>query len=279
MSANSTTPADGKFAFYEYNPSIAAAGIFAILFLITTIIHIFQAAKKKTVYLVPFLIGGCFEWIGYATRIVSAKNQTSLGIYIISTLGLLLAPALFAASIYMILGRIILLTHGEHLAPIRASRLTKIFVTGDVLAFLLQCFGGSLQTKASTLNLGKDIVLVGLIGQIGFFGLFMVTSAIFHKRIVANPTQASMMSPWQKNIFALYAASGLILIRSIFRVAEFASGRDSALQKTEVYLYVFDAVLMLFVMIIFNVVHPGAIIGRKKDTELMQLSDQEISDA
>jgi hypothetical protein len=54
---------------------------------------------------------------------------------------LLLAPALFAASIYMVLGRIIRLTDGEAYSLIRVSRLTKIFVAGDVLSFLVQSTG------------------------------------------------------------------------------------------------------------------------------------------
>ena len=45
---------------------------------------------------------------------------------------ILIAPTLFAASIYMELGRIILLVDGEHHAIIRKRWLTKIFVVGDV---------------------------------------------------------------------------------------------------------------------------------------------------
>jgi hypothetical protein len=51
---------------------------------------------------------------------------------------LLVAPALFAASIYIILGRIILLTDGEKHSLIRQKWLTKVFVAGDVLSFLMQ---------------------------------------------------------------------------------------------------------------------------------------------
>lgn len=54
---------------------------------------------------------------------------------------ILIAPALMAASIYMILGRIILLTKGEHLSAIKQRWLTKIFVTGDVISLLLQGSG------------------------------------------------------------------------------------------------------------------------------------------
>ena len=55
---------------------------------------------------------------------------------------LLVAPALFAASIYIILGRIILLVDGERHSPIRQSRLTLTFVLGDVLSFMTQAAGG-----------------------------------------------------------------------------------------------------------------------------------------
>jgi len=57
------------------------------------------------------------------------------------TLLLLIAPALFAASIYMELGRIIELVDGEAHAMIRKRWLTKLFVCGDVLSFTLQMAG------------------------------------------------------------------------------------------------------------------------------------------
>jgi RTA1 like protein. len=54
---------------------------------------------------------------------------------------LLIAPALFAASIYMELGRIIIMVKGEQFALIRVNWMTKIFVAGDVLSFLMQASG------------------------------------------------------------------------------------------------------------------------------------------
>lgn len=61
--------------------------------------------------------------------------------YIGQSLMLLLAPALFAASVYMILGRIIRMLNADSLSLIRPSWLTKIFVTGDVLSFFIQSGG------------------------------------------------------------------------------------------------------------------------------------------
>ena len=61
--------------------------------------------------------------------------------YIIQSLLILLGPTLFAASIYMILGRIMRLTNGEAHSIIRVNWVTKIFVLGDVLSFLAQSGG------------------------------------------------------------------------------------------------------------------------------------------
>jgi hypothetical protein len=59
----------------------------------------------------------------------------------VQTLLLLVAPALFAASVYMSLSRIITLADGEERALIKRRWLTKFFVGGDVVSFLLQMGG------------------------------------------------------------------------------------------------------------------------------------------
>lgn len=61
------------------------------------------------------------------------------------TLLLLVSPALFAASIYMILGRIIALVEGGKHSLVRLTWLTKIFVAGDIFSFTLQAGGTFLQ--------------------------------------------------------------------------------------------------------------------------------------
>ena len=61
--------------------------------------------------------------------------------YVMQSLLLLLAPALLAASIYMILGRIITLTDGDSRSMIKRRWITKIFVAGDIISFLGQSAG------------------------------------------------------------------------------------------------------------------------------------------
>lgn len=196
---------------------------------------------------------------------------------------ILLAPAFFAASIYMILGRIIVLTDGESHSVIRARWLTKIFVAGDVLSFLAQSSGGGLLAKAKTesdVKLGNNVITAGLGIQVLFFGLFVIVAGIFHYRINSYPTTRSQATrvPWQRYLMVLYAASILILIRSVFRIIEYVMGQDGVLLSKEIYLYVFDATLMFLVMAVFNIWHPSAIITkaslRGEDMEAYGLQEQ-----
>lgn len=64
-----------------------------------------------------------------------------MGPYIMQNLLILIAPAFMAASIYMILGRIIELTEGEKYSLVRKQWLTKLFVMGDVASLLFQSTG------------------------------------------------------------------------------------------------------------------------------------------
>lgn len=123
--------------------------------------------------------------------------------------------------------------------------------------------GGGIMSggKKKNMDIGENIVVAGLFIQIVFFSCFIVVSTIFHSRLRKSPTQRSLSpdTPWQKHILVLYIASALILIRSIFRVVEYIQGNDGYLLGSEVFLYIFDAVLMLGTMAIFNVVHPSEI--------------------
>jgi hypothetical protein len=75
---------------------------------------------------------------------------------------LLVAPALYAASIYMVLGRIIRRLDAEEYAIIRTKWLTKVFVIGDVLSFFVQSGGAGMQAQGNldSFNLGTLLSLV-----------------------------------------------------------------------------------------------------------------------
>jgi hypothetical protein len=83
------------------------------------------------------------ETIGYVGRLLSSIEapEYTKGPYIMQSALILIAPAFLAASIYMTLGRIIQMVDGEKCSLIKLRWLTKLFVTGDVLSFLMQASG------------------------------------------------------------------------------------------------------------------------------------------
>lgn len=200
--------------------------------------------------------------MGRALNAKEEQGEWTTGPYILQSLLLLLAPALFAASIYMVLGRIIKVTDGHHHSVIRVNWLTKIFVAGDVISFLVQSGGGGMLAKAkkqSQVNLGQYVITGGLCIQLLFFGLFIIVAAIFHYQIYTNPTPRSVSThiSWRRHLLILYIASLFIMVRSVFRVVEYVMGQDGVLLSNEVYLYVFDAALMFLTMALFNLQHPN----------------------
>jgi hypothetical protein len=174
---------------------------------------------------------------------------------------LILASApLLAASIYMTLGRIIRALDATHHAFFSPRWTTKIYVLIDIGSFVTQLMGTAMQANGNSegVKTGRTIVVAGLGVQLGAFAVFILSVAIFHRRLLAKPTEVSMeYKSWRRYMWTLYAMSGLIIVRSVFRLAEFMEDADGKLHTTEVFLYVFDASMMFAVVVINAVVHPG----------------------
>ncbi|ODV63522.1 RTA1 domain-containing protein [Ascoidea rubescens DSM 1968] len=271
---------------YNYTPSLPAAIVFAILYSIVTLLQIVQIFRARTQYLssirkkkgsmgllyisIPLVLGSIFEVIGYIGRAISSQDEESLGPYIIQSIFLLVAPALFAASIYMYFGRCVNLLDSKKSCLISTRFLTKIFVSGDLISFLMQGGGGGIMAKGtqSASDLGENLIVGGLFVQLGFFGIFMVISLIYFYKIGKNPTSKtiafrkmpSKYRNWYNFYVILYITSILIMIRSIVRVVEFIQGSDGEILSNEIYLYVFDGLMMLLVMILFYLINTSGIL-------------------
>lgn len=265
-------PSGFEWKAYQYEPTKAGAIIACVLFGLVTLTCAFQfivalkrvkngRSKSQVLTVIPFIIGGVFEIIGYLGRILSLENANKLGPYIIQSLLLLVAPALFAASIYMALGRIILDLKADHYSIIPLKWLTMVFVTGDVFSFFLQGAGGGVQASATlkTFQIGGKLIIAGLFVQIAFFGFFIIVMGVFQMRINREPTPTSMntrfipsrLRNWQMVIITLFVCSALIFIRSVVRAIEYIQGNDGYIISHEIYLYMLDGLLMFLQMIVY----------------------------
>lgn len=173
--------------------------------------------------------------------------------FAIQSLLILLAPILFAASVYMFLGRVIGAAHGEQYSLIRLKWLTKLFVAGDVLCFCIQGAGGGLLStakKQSDITLGDNVILGGLVLQVVIFLFFIVTAVIWHVRMKSHMAASGQITgfSWEKSLYNLYIVSVLITVRNAMRCGEYAGGQGGYLLANEWVMYVFDALLMAFVL-------------------------------
>ncbi|KAI8191037.1 hypothetical protein K4K51_000208 [Colletotrichum sp. SAR 10_75] len=270
------------FKLYRYTPSLPAAIVSVAVFAALTALHTWRIFRARALYFTAFTIGGLFQTIGYCGRIWSHFDTLSIGGFVIQAILILVAPALYAASIYMILGRLIRTVKAEHLSLIPVNWVTRIFVAGDVVAFTLQAGGGGVQA-AGTLDLyeaGEKIIIAGLFVQIVVFGFFVVTSLLFHVRLSRNPTTTALEggTPWRRYLYVLYTTSAIILIRSVFRVVEYLQGNKGYLISHEIFLYIFDTLLMAIVMAIFLIWYVQELEPKKRARSVDGRETSESSD-
>ena len=193
---------------------------------------------------------------------------------------LILASApLLAATIYMTLGRLIRTLDATHHAVLNPHWTTKIYVIIDVGSFVCQIMGSAMQASGDIegLKTGNTIVIAGLGTQLVAFAFFILMAVVFHRRLNNEPTSTSLRThvKCRRYMWALYSVSMLVVVRSIFRLAEFVEGPESKVYQTEAYLYVFDAGLMFGVVVIMTVLHPGFLFRVVRKAEMMPLGEDD----
>lgn len=146
-----------------------------------------------------------------------------------------------------------------------------------------------MSTGGSMRDAGSNITIGGLVVQLLFFGFFVIVTTVFHFRISRQPTSKSQSDRdhtrgdgwkqrnWFTILIGLYIVSFLILVRSVFRLVEYKEGYNGYTMTHEVFMYIFDGLLMLIAMAVMNVCHPAEILGDGKSgsreySDVMQLS-------
>jgi len=171
-----------------------------------------------------------------------------------------LPPSLYAATIYIIYSRIALFVNAPGASLVRPTRITKIFVIGDVIAFFMQVGGDGIMAQTNMANLEQKIMLIGLFVQLAFFGFFLVISINFWKRTRSSSARYILRYrkySWYNLLMLLLAATTFIVLRCVFRIIKFGQGHTGYFVTYEVFLYLFDVVFILSVQIIFHVIHAG----------------------
>ncbi|GAQ07492.1 hypothetical protein ALT_4813 [Aspergillus lentulus] len=267
--ANGWVPATECNALYSYYPSFGAAIAFSVLFGVLMVTHFVQATVYKAGFVWVILMSAVWECVGFVVRTLSTRDQQDSTLATITQLFILLSPLWVNAFDYMVLARMIHFFVPDHrIGVFKPSMLAMIFVVLDLGSFVIQLIGGSMAGPGAdhdTMMKGIHIYMGGIGIQEFFIVLFLFIAIQFHRKMLNLDRQGRLVglkAKWRGLLYALYASLLFITVRIIFRLVEFSSGNDASnpIPQHEWYMYVFDAVPMWFAIVVWNVVHPGAIL-------------------
>ncbi|MCJ1476129.1 hypothetical protein MMC13_004794 [Lambiella insularis] len=274
---NSTVTGTTSWAVYGYDLTMPLAWIGGIVFTLSALVHIFQYFKHRAWYLYLLMLGILMEVFGYWTRVLAIQNPSNNAAVFMTFLLTTLAPSFLAAGCYMTFGRIIYWVTPENRRGFRqvwipARFVTMIFICLDMLSFTIQCIGiFFLIAKLSNSDRTSDqqnqyikttynILRVGFIMQNIVFGVFtiVVLRFMFASKAWKFDWPESGSNKWRTLGWSVVIAAFLIFSRSLFRTFEFTlNGGDNYLRSHEWPFYLFDMVPIVFVLMVYNVAHPG----------------------
>jgi hypothetical protein len=164
----------------------------------------------------------------------------------------------------MTLSRLVKALDAAHHSLVRISWVSKIYILIDIACLVLQVMGTVTQAYggAEKQDTAINLVVGGLAFQLVAFVFFMILAWVVHYRLAREGTDVSLRADvyWKRNFWVLYAASLLVLVRNLVRIVEYKQGAGGAIVGSEVYLYVFDAVPMGVVVLLYVVFYPGRMI-------------------
>ncbi|QHS74790.1 uncharacterized protein SPAR_L01010 [Saccharomyces paradoxus] len=269
--------------FYAYKPHKGAAIAFVVLFgilipyalvQITMAIHrsrrcmylckcnelseenstvtYFSARNLMWTYF-PFVLGIILQFVGYVLKIVFI-NRPEISTFIAQSVLLLIAPSLYALTIFMLFSKMARLLLMERHMIIPAKYSTVSFLVSDMIGRVLQAVGGGLLSSWNSRNTGRVLIIVGLFIQIFCYGVLMLNQLFLDYKMKRATSKILRDSDaWFQFNYILLSGIVLVNARTIVRVVQFLMGLKSYISQHEWCLYVFDTVPMFLLPLIFLV--------------------------
>jgi hypothetical protein len=181
---------------------------------------------------------------------------------------IVLAPVGLALADYLLVGRLIRIV-GRQYSIVNPKFVEFGFIISDFLSIGVQSAGAGLITSGKLENIprGCNVLIGGLCINLVSFCFFAVVTIHLHWSIYRRKNNFTGQEPWVKMFYALYLSMTLLIIRSIYRIAEFSMGFRGYLAIHEVYFYVFECLLIIFAFGLFLPLHPGIWMPSKLEDE------------
>jgi hypothetical protein len=266
--------AQSIFEYYTFgykvdrSPAWMGFVVFLLLAFVHTPLTYMYARKAKYMYLIT--LTALMESFGYLTRILTLDEKT-LDLIMVTNLLLVVPPIIFAVVNYKIIGKLLSAVN-KNVWCVKAAFITRLFLLGDIICFIVQSAGASLLfvEDVKIQKNGGIIILLGLALQFGLFFVF----AICTLKAWTFPEYSDKSTPMNvKRIFYVcFSTIGLLFIRNAYRIYEF----ERTLYKIEHFLeeasvteewefYVFEFTPVFLCHIIYTVYNFGWIMGDEEE--------------
>ncbi|KAF2999308.1 hypothetical protein E8E13_004780 [Curvularia kusanoi] len=264
----------------EYRPSVAGNSIYLTFFTLLLLAQLALGWRYRShgvwKYTAIMSVGVLGEMVGYVGRILLYQNPFLMNNFFVNLIPLTLSPALLTAAIYISLYRVIVATDASS-SRLRPAHYTLVFVLCDLLALVLQAIGGGLAATAKDKrgsDVGVKIMIAGLISQVLSMAGFVALWADFQYTVlrakktgglkwVQPPLYEELRGEkrWKGFRWSLFAATLLIFVRCVYRVAELWDGFGGHLANHEASFMVFEGPLIILAVAAMTLFHPGRVFG------------------
>lgn len=262
------------FRWFHEHPKMAPAVTALVLYLLAGAAILMVTIRAKSWFMLTITVTAVLEFVGYAARVQMLRNP-SMGPYVSSQALLIISPVLLSIVNYITVGRILRCVDTSK-GWLKPAWVGWIFTASDIFCLLLQGSGGGMSASddASSRNLGKILLLIGLAFQMFFFTVFLCITVYIHRCKAYN----LMGNQYFRPIFiGLYSTIGLMYVRNLFRFIEFTQGYLGYLATHEVYFYIFDFALIFSCFLLYYFYHMGYYLIRAKQPGLAPVSDVGLS--
>ncbi|WVF70535.1 hypothetical protein IAT40_005326 [Kwoniella sp. CBS 6097] len=239
---------------YRYIPHKVGNVTGTVLFFISSALLTGCYIHRPIKWFLVLVIGAWTYAIGMALRFGMRHDPQNLDFIIASSLLVVLSPCAYLAAMYILLGKITVQLDGaKYLRPFEPRSVGKFFVWSDVITFQIQSAGNSLFTlkNKKLSDVGKWIIVTGLLLQLISFIVFACLVAIFYVRVWKEDSHLFHQGGWRRLYWALIFTCVMMLARCVFRVIEFIQEAPGSLNTHEVYFFFLDALPMWLVISTF----------------------------
>ncbi|PWY98612.1 LOW QUALITY PROTEIN: hypothetical protein BCV70DRAFT_227931 [Testicularia cyperi] len=159
--------------------------------------------------------------------------------------------------------------------------VARVFIWSDITTFIIQLGAGGLQASGGKGNprlvqIGGQLFLAGVTLQGISYILFTTLVTYTTLKVFADSNKITPLGTSSRRflglsppifglVSGLYFSSLFVIIRSVYRIIEFAQGYDGYLVSHEIYLFVLDAAPLVLAVGIWVVMWPSYLLEKVLD--------------